>query len=210
MAIYGDNLKAEGETPAVRINGLEARLVASSATRLVVVAPDDDARGAVGVVVGTPRGGTPRPGAWDTLAPQVGVVVGTPRGGTPAVAVRRVDNAAALMPRGGIVLARHVNGSLVSQPGEFEDPWLGRPAQSGETVLLAVTAMPPAATELARLQVFVADRPCVVEALDDWGPGLQRLRIVLPDVADVAAGDLAIRVVLDEKPLPKELTLPLR
>ncbi len=182
VAIYGENLKAEGETPSVRINGLAAQLIAWSATRIIVLAPEDDTRGAVTVVVGSPRGDT------------------------PAVEVVRVDSAAALMPRGDIALARHLDGSLVSQSSEFEDPWLGRPARSGGTLLLALTAA-PAGADVARIQVFVADQPCVVEALEEWSPGLQRLRIVLPELQP---GDLPVRVVLDEKALPKELALPLQ
>ncbi|MBL0161209.1 MAG: hypothetical protein IPP47_29610 [Bryobacterales bacterium] len=182
VALYGENLKADGETPAVRINGLEAQLISATSKRIVVLAPADDTRGAVGVVVSTPRGDT------------------------PAVEVTQVDSAAALMPRNGIVLARHLDGSLVTQPGELEDPWLGSPAKSGETVLVALTAA-PADADLARLQVFVADLPCVVEALEEWSAGIQRLRIVLPELE---AGDLAVRVVLDEKALPKELILPVR
>jgi len=182
VALYGENLKADGETPAVRINGLEAQLISATSKRIVALAPADDTRGAVGVVVSTPRGDT------------------------PSVEVTRVDSAAALMPRNGIALARHLDGSLVTQPGELEDPWLGRPVKSGETVLVALTAV-PADADLARIQVFVADLPCVVEALEEWSAGIQRLRIVLPELE---AGDLAVRVVLDEKALPKELVIPVR
>ncbi|HEY3440359.1 MAG TPA: hypothetical protein VGK29_06395 [Paludibaculum sp.] len=182
VALYGDNLKADGETPAVRISGLDAQLLSATSTRILALAPADATRGAVGVVVSTPRGDT------------------------PAVEVTRVDSAAALMPRNGIALARHLDGSLVTLPGEFEDPWLGSPARSGETVVLALAAA-PAGAELARLQVFIADLPCVVEALEEWSAGIRRLRIVLPELV---AGDLAVRVLLDEKELPKALGLPVR
>ena len=153
MALYGEDLKTDAETPDVRINGIEARLIAWSATRLVVVAPDD----------------RPDAARWN-------------RAGASR------------------------DGSLVSQSGEFEDPWLGRPARSGETVVLALTAV-PFGMDLTRIQVYVPGQNCVVEALEEWGPGLQRLRVVLPELA---AGDLPIRVTLDEKALAKELILPVQ
>ena len=108
------------------------------------------------------------------------------------------ESAPGVFARGGLALAHHPDGALVAAPAEFDAPWIGRPAQSQLPVLLTLSGL-PIVEDLARLEVKVADAPAKVEAMEAAGPGLTKLRITLPDLAD---GDHPLQVSFDGNLLP--------
>jgi uncharacterized protein (TIGR03437 family) len=166
----------------VRINSQDCRMLSVTPARVLALTPDDDARGSMLVQV---------------LATH---------GDSATVEVQRVDSAPGVFARGGLVLAHHPDGALVAAPAEFDAPWIGRPAQSQLPLILTLTGL-PIVEDLARLEVKVADTPAKVEATEAAGPGLTKVRITLPDLAD---GDHPLQVSFDGNLLPGALLVPVR
>lgn len=166
----------------LRINGKDCQLLSVTPTRLLAIAADDDARGTV-------------------LAQVV-----ASHGDSASVEVRRADSAPGVFARGKLALAHHPDGALLAAPAEFEADWIGRPAQSQSALIVTLTGL-PVVEDLARLEAKVADTIAKVESLEAAGPGLTKLRITLPDLAD---GDHLLQVSFDGVALTATPLVPVR
>jgi hypothetical protein len=125
-------------------------------------------------------------------------------GDSATTEVQLVDKAPGVFARGKLALAHHADGALLSAPGEFDAPWIGRPAQSQLPLIITLTGL-PVVEDLARLEVKLADTAAKVESVEAAGPGLTKLRITLPELAD---GDHLLQVAFDGTALPGTALVP--
>jgi uncharacterized protein (TIGR03437 family) len=135
---------------------------------------------------------------------EVAVELSNANGSTGSTTVTITDRTIGIQPRGPVALAWHEDGTLVGPLSEFTEPWMGRPALSGETIVLSTSGV-AGIDDLERIEVFAGDQACTVTFLMDGQPGQQKLYAQLPTLS---AGDYALTLKLDGTAAAKTLNIP--
>lgn len=131
-----------------------------------------------------------------------------PHGETTIASVEIVEAAPALYSRPvgdkRLALAWLPGGALAGPAAELPELFLGRPANPGSLLALAVTGL-PADTALDRLKLTIGDKDTELQALEAAAPGLVRLIVKVPELE---AGDHPVKLALDGNPTAAEPLLP--
>lgn len=182
---------AEDNTPPqslkdvrVLVNDAPARLLSIAPDRVTFLVPDGLSAGSATVRLTAPHG--------ETATASVEIAGSAPSLYARAVGERR------------LVVAAVAGGTLCAASGEFPEQWLGRPANPGASVALAITGL-AADTALDRLKVTVGDQAAEIQALEAAGAGLVRLVVKVPELA---AGEHVVKLSLDGAAVGAEPLLP--